>query len=179
MCFSERQCPGLRSLAGVHDDGLKLIKPETMRGRRRFQALVSDGFIVFQKSCKAWTDLASMESLRTYGSLTIFERIAHRPLWGKRLPRLVREATQAKQSSMKSLPRVRLSSCALTSKLIWLGNELAVERGGILGIGGRERQLESGTRSKGRLERDGQPSLRFHSLSRARYASERSSDPSP
>ena len=49
VCFSERECPCLRRLAAINDEGLKLIKPENLRGRRRFLVLVSDSFTVFQK----------------------------------------------------------------------------------------------------------------------------------
>ena len=59
VCFSERHFPNLHAVAAVGDEGLKYLKPETYRGRRRFLVVVSDSFTVFQKSRRTWTDLAN------------------------------------------------------------------------------------------------------------------------
>ena len=63
--------------------------------------ICSDSFTVFQRSNRGWTDIAGdLERLRLDGTLSAYERVIYRPLWGKSLPRIVSEITKAVQETI-------------------------------------------------------------------------------
>ena len=111
--------------------------------------ICSDSFTVFQRSNRGWTDLAGdLEQLRTEGTLTAYERIVYRPLWGKSLPRIVNEISNAVQSVIDEFSNSGQSqSLRIDIQAIWLGNELVGERGVFLEPSmpcWREKQLPDG-----------------------------------
>ena len=149
VSFSERDTPGLRRLAQVSDQGLQLIKPESHKGRRRILVVCSDSFTVFQRSNRGWTDLAGdLEQLRVDGTLSAYERVIYRPLWGKSLPHIVHEITKAVQETIDEFSGAGQSQfLRIDIQAIWLGNELVGERGVFLEPTmpqWREKQLPAG-----------------------------------
>ena len=141
--------PGLRRLSQVYDQGLQLLKPEAHKGRRRVLVVCSDSFTVFQRSNRGWTDIAGdLEQLRVDGTLSAYERVIYRPLWGKSLPRIVNEITKAVQATIDEFSNAGQSQfLRIDIQAIWLGNELVGERGVFLEPTmpqWREKQLPSG-----------------------------------
>ena len=149
VSFSERDTPGLRRLAQVSDQGLQLIKPESHKGRCRILVVCSDSFTVFQRSNRGWTDIAGdLEQLRVDGTLSAYERVIYRPLWGKSLPHIVNEVTKAVQETIDEFSGAGQSQfLRIDIQAIWLGNELVGERGVFLEPTmpqWREKQLPAG-----------------------------------
>ena len=128
---------------------LQLLKPESRKGRRRVLVVCSDSFTVFQRSNRGWTDIAGdLEQLRVDGTLTAYERVIYRPLWGKSLPHIVNEITKAVQATIDEFSGAGQSQfLRIDIQAIWLGNELVGERGVFLEPTmpqWREKQLPSG-----------------------------------
>ena len=131
VSFNERDAPGLHRLAKISDRGLQMLKPESIRGRRRVLVICSDSFTVFQKSNRGFTDLAGdLEALRADGTLSAYEKIVYRPLWGKSLPHIVHQITNAVQALIDEYSGIGQSQyLRVDIQAIWLGNELVGERG--------------------------------------------------
>ena len=132
VAMSTKDCD-LRRLplvANISDEGLALLRPESVRGILKALVIVADSTTMLRAGRRTTTDLErDLQGLRR-DLLCNYEVVEYHPMWGKTLPTLVKKALElSDQLERRFAGPITGQQLEIDYHIVWSGNELVGDDG--------------------------------------------------